>query len=55
MYQACYYKSKPAIFDTVTRIYYFGYKSMKQARTRAKELNTLCSKDVKRAPNYDIE
>ncbi len=39
IYQACRYHNKPAIFDTITHVYYFGFKTMKQARERAEQLN----------------
>jgi hypothetical protein len=38
-YTATTYKGKPAILDTVSRVYYFGFSSMREARTRAMELN----------------
>jgi hypothetical protein len=39
MFIATTYKGKPAVLDTKTRVYYFGYKSMKEARDKATELN----------------
>ena len=34
------YKNKPAILDTHTRVYYFGFKTMTAARKRAQQLNS---------------
>lgn len=38
-YIATTYEGKPAILDTLARVYYFGFRSMSAARARAKELN----------------
>lgn len=35
-----HYKGKPAVYDTVARVFYTGYKSMRAARERAEELNS---------------
>jgi hypothetical protein len=39
-YLATTYKGKPAILDTHTRVYYFGFKTMTAAQSRAQQLNT---------------
>ena len=44
MFTACTYKGKPAIFDKVARVYYFGFKTAAQAQSRARELNDFCKK-----------
>lgn len=33
------YKGKPAVYDTVARVYYFGYKTMTEAMQKAQTLN----------------
>lgn len=38
-FRACQYQGKPAILDTVARVYYFGFRSMRAAQDRAAELN----------------
>lgn len=38
MFQACHYKGKPAVFDTVSRVFY-TCKTMQRAKTWAIELN----------------
>lgn len=38
-YRATTYQGKPAILDTKTRVYYFGFKTMTAARQRAQQLN----------------
>lgn len=35
------YEGKPAILDTVARVYYFGFKTKAAAVKRARELNKL--------------
>jgi len=40
MFQACIYKGKPAVFDTIARVYYFGYRTMEDAKKKAHDLNT---------------
>lgn len=39
MFVATTYQGKPAVLDTVARVYYFGYRSMKAAREKAEALN----------------
>lgn len=39
MFKATIYRNKPAVLDTVSRVYYFGYKNMEAAQAHAKELN----------------
>lgn len=34
------YRGKPAVFDTTARVYYTGYKTMREAIKHAEELNT---------------
>jgi hypothetical protein len=38
MFQACHYKGKPAVFDTVSRVFYMC-KTMQRANEWAAELN----------------
>lgn len=33
------YQGKPAVLDTVARVYYFGYRSMDEAARAARDLN----------------
>lgn len=33
------YQGGPAIFDTVARVWYFGFRTMRAARERADQLN----------------
>jgi hypothetical protein len=33
------YQGRPAIYDQVARVYYFGFKSMAAARERCRALN----------------
>jgi hypothetical protein len=40
MFTATHYKGKPAVFDTVSRVYYYGYKTMQAARNHAAQLNS---------------
>ena len=39
VYEACRYQGKPAVFDRVTRVFYYGFKTMRAAKTRADSLN----------------
>lgn len=39
MFSACNYQNKPAVFDSKARVYYFGFRTMAQARKKAQELN----------------
>lgn len=36
---ATLYKGKPAVYDKIARVFYTGYKTMKEAREKAEELN----------------
>ena len=36
---ATHYKGKPAVIDTVARVLYFGFRTMRAARERADQLN----------------
>lgn len=36
---ATIYKGKPAIYDKLTRVYYWGYNSMTEANKAANDLN----------------
>jgi len=40
MFIATTYKGKPAVLDKVSRVYYFGYRSMAEARRKADDLNS---------------
>lgn len=33
------YQGKPAVFDMVARVYYFGFRSQEAARKKAADLN----------------
>ena len=39
---ATHYKGKPAILDTVARVWYLGFRTMRDARERAEQLNKGC-------------
>lgn len=41
---ATHYKGRPAVFDTVARVYYVGFSSMRKARRRAEALTLHCAK-----------
>ena len=34
------YRGKPAVYDTVSRVFYTGYRSMRAAREHADALNS---------------
>ena len=36
---ATHYKGKPAVLDTGARVWYFGFRTMRDARERADQLN----------------
>ena len=38
-FRATTYKGRPAVIDTVARVFYFGFRSMADARRKAAELN----------------
>lgn len=38
-FQYCKYQGQHAIFDTKAHVYYFPFKTEKEAKERAKELN----------------
>lgn len=33
------YQGKPAVYDTVARVYYYGYRTHREAREKAEQLN----------------
>ena len=33
------YKGRPEVYDTVSHVFYFGFKNMQAARIRAEQLN----------------
>ena len=39
MFIATHYEGKPAVLDTVARVYYYGFKTMMQAIKKAEALN----------------
>ena len=39
-FSATIYKGRPAIFDSVTRVFYTGYKTQEDARRHAEQLNS---------------
>lgn len=39
VFTATHYRGKPAVYDTVARVYYYGFKTMAEARARAAALN----------------
>lgn len=39
MFIATTYQNKPAVLDTKTNVYYFGFKTMYKAKEKALELN----------------
>lgn len=38
-FSATHYKGKPAVYDSRSRVYYYGYKTMREAREKAAALN----------------
>ena len=39
MFIATTYQNKPAVLDTKTNVYYFGFKTMNKAKEKALQLN----------------